>query len=50
MNEAAAAASLVASRLRFWIRKAGHAIDAVSYGCLRSGFARGAVALPTLVP
>jgi ribosomal-protein-alanine N-acetyltransferase len=32
------------------ISKAGHAIDAVSYGCLRPGLAPGAVALPTLVP
>jgi len=32
------------------ILKAGHALDGVTYGCLRPGLAPGDVALPTLAP
>ncbi len=37
-------------RMSLAIRKAGHAIDAVSYASTRPGSAPGEVALPTLVP
>jgi ribosomal-protein-alanine N-acetyltransferase len=37
-------------RMPLAIRKAGHAIDAVSYGCLRPGLSPGDAVLPKLVP
>jgi ribosomal-protein-alanine N-acetyltransferase len=47
---AAKAGYRLEGRMALAIRKAGHAIDAVSYGCTRPGAGSGDVVLPTLLP
>lgn len=45
---AAKAGYVLEGRMPLAVRKAGAAIDAVAYGCIRPGLAPGAAALPTL--